>query len=164
MSKANKFWRIIGFIILGLVFLVGAFFILSDMWSDRSYRPPYNSRIISAISQARTVMTWLHSEKGHLDDFACEHKEMISLCEEIDNNYKETDGKVPFIIHDKLVNAQKACIYSPMNWRDNYWYCADNEREGRLGYTEGGFVEINPATEGYCVEGESADCPPFVEW
>ena len=40
--------------------------------------------------------------------------------------------------------------------RKDYWYCADSR--GELGYTI-----IDPGTAGYCAEGGSVVCPPFVE-
>lgn len=116
-------------------------------------------RIISDIGQARAVMTYLYQNVGNYDNFNCNHQDMKALCGDIDINFGKEDGKEPIITHDALINSQAVCIYSPLNQKRNDWYCADSSGfKGRAGYTE-----INPDSLGYCVEGQSAVCPPFVE-
>jgi len=108
-----------------------------------------DSRIVSAISQGRTVMTYVAANDGTHDNFTCQQQDMAMLCEEISNN-----NGWPVIAHDLPLNSQGACLYSPLTSRDNYWYCADST--GRAGYTS-----INPDSQEYCWDSSSAVCPPF---
>lgn len=116
---------------------------------------PKEIRIISPIGQARLVMLSLYKETGNYDRFDCNYKSMVYICQEIDSNYGPVDGKQPTIIHDSPADSQATCIYSPLSQKQ-YWYCADSR--GHAGYTS-----TNPGGPGYCVEGESAVCPPLLE-
>lgn len=143
-----------------IIFGILLFFLIGGLsWS----RPPVKDyRIAWAIDQARTVILSVYGEEDRYDDFNCKHEDMRALCEGIDTDYGPRDNKEPIIVHDAATNSQAVCIYSPINkeegWlrKRKFWYCADNE--GRAGYTD-----IDPGTPGYCVEGKSAVCPPFLE-
>lgn len=111
-----------------------------------------DARIISALSQARTVMTYIGANDGHYDNFTCQQEDMRALCDEIASNNGWTT-----IAHDAESDSQEACIYSPLNAQPNYWYCADS-----LGYA--GATAIFPGGTGYCVDGESAKCPPVENY
>ena len=110
-----------------------------------------DSRIIGAIAQARTVMTYICENDGNCDAFTCNHLEMGALCKEIDNNYG-TDAKndkvpEPIIVKAPATgNSSSTCIYSPLNSGD--YYCAD--RTGVAGVT----TSTCPAT---------AICPAFSD-
>jgi len=86
-----------------------------------------DSRIVSAIAQARTVMTYINANEGSYSSFSCSYSDMEKLCEEIRNN--NPSGTDPMI----AATTDAACIYSPLNAKDNYWYCADST--GVAGYT-----------------------------
>lgn len=153
--------RIIKFLIgvLCFVALGAAFFILYTLGGPGPYVSPRDSRIVSAIAQARAVISYVYVNEGNYDNFHCGHEEMKAqaLCERIDENYGPKDNKEPIIAHDTVDNSQAACIYSPLNTKKRYWYCA-HTKEGREGYTS-----IDPGSPGYCVEGESAVCPPLLK-
>lgn len=117
---------------------------------------PKDAQIVSAISQARTVMTYLHYSEGNYDNFNCKYRDMVALCENIDKNYRKEDVNEPIIAHGASRNSQSACIYSPLNAKDKYWYCVDSKGNAV-------FTEIDPAGNGYCVEGKSAVCPPALK-
>jgi prepilin-type N-terminal cleavage/methylation domain-containing protein len=110
-----------------------------------------DSRIVSAIAQARTVMTYVYANDGNYDNFNCSLTDMTNICAEVANNHP-TPGTNPTIAKDAASNSQAACIYSALNAKSNYWYCADST--GVAGYTT-----TNPGSTGYCVDGTSAKCP-----
>ncbi len=62
-----------------------------------SYPRARDSRIISAINQARTVMSTVQANNENYDKFNCLHEDMINLCLEIENNYVEGDFDTPNI-------------------------------------------------------------------
>jgi prepilin-type N-terminal cleavage/methylation domain-containing protein len=105
-----------------------------------------DSRIVSAIGQARTIMAYLYAIDGNYANFSCSSTDMAPLCAEISNN-----GGVAYI--QKTSNNAAACIYSQLTAKLNYWYCADST--GKAGYTT-----TSPATTNYCTGGTTAVCPP----
>ncbi len=120
-----------------------------------------DSRIVSAISQARTVMVYIWGNDGDYGNFTCTHEDMITLCQEIDTNYGGDGGLPQPTIADCLTcgaqDGPAACIYSPLNAKDDYWYCADST--GVAGFVSG--VENNPGGVGCCVPA-TAKCPPVT--
>ena len=118
-----------------------------------------DSRIVSGISQARTVMVYVSGNDGHYTNFSCTHDEMITLCHEIDTNYGADDTAEPIIASCLTCGPQSgpaACIYSPLNAKDDYWYCADST--GVAGFVS--TAANNPGGVGYCVAA-TAKCPPL---
>lgn len=146
MKNVRKNWILI---ICSTFIIIWFFFVL---WGSR-YKTPKDPYIISSIAQARTIMSYIKINEGNYDNFTCQQKEMIALCEQIDRCYGRENSKEPVIAHDAPVDSQQTCIYSPLNQKDSYWYCADSE--GYAGYTD-----IDPGNDGYCVDGVSAKCPP----
>jgi len=111
-----------------------------------------DSRIVSAISQARTVMVYVYGNDGNYDNFTCDNPEMDALCQEIDTNYGGDDDNEPVIAKGTDANGNPtACIYSPLNAKADYWYCADSAGKA-------GFTTIDPSGPDYCVAG-TAKCP-----
>jgi len=110
-----------------------------------------DSRIVSAIAQARTIMAYVNANDGNYDNFDCDHPDMVKICAEIANNHP-VKGTNPTIAKNAASNSSAACIFSKLNAKDNYWYCADSS--GVAGYTE-----TPPDGTGYCVDGVSANCP-----
>jgi len=88
-----------------------------------------DSRIISAIAQARTVMTYIYANDGDYDNFNCSHEDMSALCAEIANN--NPDGTNPTFQYNPATNSTTTCIYSALN--AGGYYCADSS--GRAGVT-----------------------------
>lgn len=147
---------IYGLVTSFLVFVVifGMGMLVFDFLRPKVNGKAPDARIVSAISQARTVMTYLYNKEGNYDDFNCEHEEMIALCQEIDVNYGPDDDAEPIIAHDAPDNSRAACIYSPLNTTiggEKKWYCADS-----LGYA--GATTTDPGTAGCSMTG-GAVCP-----
>lgn len=153
------------FLLIILFFSVFVFIFFCPLCG--STKKAMDSRIMSSITQARKVMNDIYTKRGNYDDFNCGHKDMMLLCQEINKNYdrskiivilgkdfRERRREIPVIVHNSSVNSQGVCIYSPLNDKPNYWYCADSR-----GYE--GYTEIYPKSPGYCVEGKSAVCPPL---
>jgi len=120
-----------------------------------------DSRIVSAISQARTVMVYIYGNEVSYASFTCAHSEMDALCKEIDNNYgaDTLNDKVPEPVIASCTtcgadNGPAACIYSPLNAKTDYWYCADST--GVAGFVSGS--ANNPGGVGFCVAA-TAKCP-----
>jgi hypothetical protein len=100
-----------------------------------------DSIIISCICQARTVMHQVYSADNNYDNFSCSNPSMMSmLCTEIADHHP-TEGTNPIIAISPVSNSTNACIYSLLNSKENYWYCADSS--GNAGFCEG--VENDPA-------------------
>lgn len=157
-------------IFLALLFLVGAaFVIIFSLFSCCAH--PKDAGIKSAISQSRIIMISIGADHDNYDYFSCGQNDMKKLCKKIE----KLEGQV-FITHDKVLNSQAACVYSPFSrmkltgikaciekfktgqqpfTTPFVWYCADST--GVVGTTN-----INPASSGYCVDGVSAVCPPII--
>ena len=107
-----------------------------------------DSRVVSAIAQARTTMAYVYDNDGTYENFDEDYpEEMVNLWADINDNDKE--GTTP----DINQGASGACIYATLSAKDNYWYCADSEGKA-------GFTSTDPATAD-CV-GESYVCPSDV--
>ncbi|MBU1705986.1 type II secretion system GspH family protein [Patescibacteria group bacterium] len=115
-----------------------------------------DSRIVSAISQARTVMTYINANDGDYDalqctaDCVCDNDELNNLCKEInDNNKLLTFG----FVRSAASNSLAGCIWADLNATGNQnYYCADNTGLA-------GFTSTTPTGAGFCVNGTSAICP-----
>jgi len=82
-----------------------------------------DSRVISAIGQARTIMTYIGANEGDYEDFedVSTSSEMHVIWNEINEN---DNGDAPGI--QGGTEEQGACIYAKLNAKDDYWYCADS--------------------------------------
>ena len=88
-----------------------------------------DARIISAISQSRTIMEYLCVSEG-CSAFTFGHDDMKSLATEIDNNLPSGGSKA---IHVSLI-GDDVCISASLNaTAQGNHYCAD--RTGLAGYT-----------------------------
>lgn len=108
-----------------------------------------DSRIQSAMAQARTVMVYIFADDNNYDRFDCNEIDMQVLCSEV-----AQDGGSLIVQKDQGVNSQTACIFSRLN-ESGKWYCADSSGKA-------GKLSINPSAVGYCVSG-TATCPPPIE-
>ncbi len=117
-----------------------------------------DSRVVSAISQARTVMTYINANEGDYAelDTACAtgsayFSDMSPLCDEVADN--APTGETLHLVSSS--DNDTGCIYAKLNAKASYWYCADSR--GRAG-----FVTLDPSGAGYCVATESTTtCPAF---
>jgi prepilin-type N-terminal cleavage/methylation domain-containing protein len=83
-----------------------------------------DSRVISAIGQARTIMTYIGANEGDYADFedVSTSSEMHVIWNEINDN--DNDDDTPEI-HGGT-EQEGACIYAQLNAKTTYWYCADS--------------------------------------
>jgi len=159
LIPAKNFKRVI-FIIISAILAAGlAIFVSSQIPQGNS--KARDSRIMAAISRARTVMDSIQANNGNYDTFDCMQEDMTYLCQEIKNNYGDGEFDVPNIA--KIMDG--VCIYSPLNKTEEkslgfkkiyFWYCADSK-----GYA--GRTSIDPGGHGYCVDGQSTVCPPVED-
>lgn len=118
-----------------------------------------DSRIVTAIGQARTVMTYSYANDGDYNNFDCTLEDMVALCNEVTNNHPDqtTPGILEIVISS---GSTSSCIYSQLNAKSSYWYCADSS--GRAGFTS---TDPGQATAPHCINNGPADfgteCPPF---
>ena len=98
-----------------------------------------DARIVSAISQARTVMTYVQANDGSYTAFVCAtNVDLKPLCDEVAAN--NSDATEPGV----NAGATAACIYSQLNAKSDYWYCADSTGVA-------GFTTIDPSlADTYC--------------
>jgi len=158
IKKASRHFSITFISVVSCITLTAVLLILNG---SGTYSVPRDSRIIGDICQIRTLIPNTYINEGSYDSFSCLHKDIALFCREISDNYVKEDGNkpTPIITHDTSINSQAVCIYSPLNkeegWlrKKKFWYCTDSK--GHVGYTS-----IDPGSDGYCVEGKSAVCPP----
>jgi len=87
-----------------------------------------DSRVKSAVSQARTVMTYYYGNNGTYVNFATTNTDMVPLAKEIYNN---SYGKADLQIAN---SATGSCMYAVLNEKDGAsYYCADSS--GAAGVT-----------------------------
>lgn len=130
------------------ILIAGIFIGLAFLSLQNRERAPRPSRIVGAIGQARTVMTYIGSQEGSYDNVNCFHPEMEPLCEEVERN-----GGLLIFQRAPAINSTSACMYS-LYWEwefENHWYCADSE-----GYA--GATTTDPSRAGCSLEG-GARCP-----
>ena len=108
-----------------------------------------DSRVVAAIGQARTVMTYIGHNNNSYSDFDENHEEMDTLWDEITAN--DRDETTPGI-HGAASLDDGACIYAQLRAKTNYWYCADSTGVS-------GFATTSPAT--LCNGTDSWECPPL---
>ncbi len=98
-----------------------------------------NIRIITDISQARTVMSIIYDTDGNYDNFNYSNKDINTLCLDMVAKNPE-EGAIPIVTISPERDSESACIYFLSNDQNNkdYWYCADS-----LGYA------------GYCSESKN---------
>jgi len=107
-----------------------------------------DSRVISAIGQARTIMTYIGANEGTYEDFDENHVDMITIWTEITTNNPE--GEDVEGIHGGT-ELEGACIWSQLNAKDDYWYCADATGVA-------GFTATDPGAT-LCCDGATFVCP-----
>ncbi len=143
-----------GFTLIELLVVIAIIGILASVvliGFPNATRKAKDSRVIAAIGQARTIMTYIGANDGTYAAFSATHVDMApSLWPEITSN--DRDGSTPGI-HGGT-EPQGACIYAQLNAKDNYWYCAD-----ATGIS--GFTTTNPGAATYC-DGTTFVCPPVT--
>jgi len=137
-----------GFTLIELLVVIAIIGILASVvliGFPNATRKAKDSRIISAIGQARTVMIYIGANEGTYESFLSTHADMVTLWAEITaNNSDGAEG-----IHGGT-EPEGACIWSQLNAKASYWYCADSTGVA-------GFTGIDPST--LCAGGTSFTCP-----
>jgi len=113
-----------------------------------------DARIVAAISQMRTIMTYVCENEGDCTKVDCVNRDdMKPLCTDVKKN---TPGNV-----DVTINARTKdiCIYAPVNSSAKGWYCVDSK--GMAGYT----TSTNPGGAGYCTSTSPVSyiCPAVTD-
>ena len=115
-----------------------------------------DSRVVGAISQARTIMTYINANDNNYDGFTASTTDMVNIWAEINANDREAATvQAPAITHDAASGSTAACIYAKLSAKDAWYYCASSD--GRAGFTT-----IDPVTGdsvGSCAGTTSANCP-----
>ncbi len=109
-----------------------------------------DSRVVSAISQARTVMTYVYANDSSYAALTATTPadDMVPINNEVRAN---TNPVADLNVIRKTDNSA-ACMYAKLTAKDTYWYCADST--GKAGYTS-----TNPNTT--CVAA-TATCPTDI--
>jgi len=118
-----------------------------SFYLDTSMGQAQDARIISALSQARTVMVYLYANEGDYDNLDCLQEDMVLLCEEV-----EGQGSRLNIARDASSDSQAVCLWVKLTSAGS-WFCADSSGES-------GWTTVNPNQTGYCSDSKSAVCPP----
>ena len=138
-----------GFTLIELLVVIAIIGILASVvliGFPNATRKAKDSRVISAIGQARTVMIYMGANEGTYTSFTSGHADMATLWAEITaNNSDGAEG-----IHGGT-EPQGACIWSQLNAKTNYWYCADSTGVA-------GFATTNPGAATLC-NGTTFICP-----
>jgi prepilin-type N-terminal cleavage/methylation domain-containing protein len=111
-----------------------------------------DSRVISAIGQARTVMTYIGANTSSYEAFKETHIDMVTLWAEIINNNAEPVAEEATEGIEGGSEDEGACIWSKLNAKDDYWYCADTTG------VAGTVTDTNPSDLNYC-DGTTFICP-----
>jgi len=156
MSKAKGFTLIELLVVIAIIGILASIVLVSFPSATKKAK---DSRIISAIAQARTVMTYMNANDGdyeHIADVCTNasnpyYDEMKSLCDEVANN----GGSLNLVRYDGDSDGkyEAACMYSVLNTGE--YYCADST--GVAGTTPD---DPGDATNGTCGGGaNTGTCP-----
>ena len=112
-----------------------------------------DSRIVGAIAQARTVMTYVYANDGNYDTLSetTPADEMVPVNDEVNAN--APTGEVLHV--NKNTGSSEACMWAKLNAKASYWYCADSQGKA-------GFTTTDPSTACPDVAGATAKCPADV--
>ena len=148
-----------GFTLIELLVVIAIIGILASVvliGFPNATRKARDSRVISAIGQARVIMTYIGANTGDYTDFMTD-PDMDPIWAEIVANDADETGIYP---PNRFggTEDQGACIYAKLNAKANYWYCADTT--GVSGTVIG---VINPGAATYCTGGVAGSfvCPPL---
>ncbi|MEK7104248.1 MAG: type II secretion system protein [Patescibacteria group bacterium] len=95
-----------------------------------------DARIVAAISQARTVMTYVYSNDGNYLAFSetTPSEDMVALNAEI-----VAKSPATWHVYKITTTGAAACMYAKLNAKADYYYCADST--GKAGFYTGTAIE-----------------------
>lgn len=148
--KKMKMFNKRGFTLIELLVVIAIIGILASIVLvsfPTASKKANDSRIISAISQARIVMITVYSNDGNYAGFdkLLPLVDMKSLNDEI--VAKAVGGTWSVV---KSTDNLAACMYAQLNAKATYYYCADSSGKA-------GFTTTVPSTT--CVSTGTATCP-----
>lgn len=148
------------FFFIAVILIAG--FLLTNFIMEASIPRPskaLDSRIKSAISQARTIMISYNSKNGDYNGFNTFSEGMNPLAAEVTNNCKIGSVDCRLIVVHTNDPYTTSCVYSALNNKIDgkmAWYCADSTGKSGTAITDpGGAV--------YC-QSANAVCPPVKDF
>lgn len=152
--KSKGFTLIELLVVIAIIGILASIVLVSFPGAQKKAK---DSRIVSAVSQLRTVMVYLQANEGNYDKFYCAtdctgclDTDLQSLCDEI-----KSQGGTPTFTRTGASASTAGCIFSPLTQKTSYWYCADSTGKA-------GFTTTAPTGAGYCVGTTSGVCPPVT--
>ncbi len=140
-------------VVIAIIGILASIVLVSFPGANRKAK---DSRVVGAISQARTIMTYVNANDNNYDGFTASTTDMVNIWAEILNNDRQAATvQAPAITHDAASGSEKACIYAKLSAKEPWYYCASSD--GRAGFTI-----VNPAIGdgvGTCLGTSSATCP-----
>ncbi len=142
LQKAKGFTLIELLVVIAIIGILASIVLVSFPGATKKAK---DSRIVAAIGQARTVMTYVNANDGDFDAFSCTHGDMTALCADAADNHP-TKGTNPTIAISPATNSTAACIYSLLNAKSDYWYCGDST--GKADFLSGAANNPGPTCGG----------------
>jgi len=145
-----KFKKQTGFTLIELLVVIAIIGILASIVLvsfPGAQKKAKDSRVIGAVAQARTVMTYMQANDGDFTNFSCTATDMVNLCAEVAAN----NGNVALSIVKVGSGASAtACMSATLTAVTNQFYCADSS--GKAGRTMGAGAPAAgcSATTGLC--------------
>lgn len=140
-------------VVIAIIGILASIVLVSFPGAQKKAR---DSRVVGAISQARTVMTYINANDGNFDAFSATHEDMVNLWDEITKNDNDGTGALaPAIVKNAASGSSAACIYAQLSAKSTWYYCASSD--GRAGFTSS-----TPNGVGYCVA-PTAKCPKVAD-
>ena len=145
-SKSKGFTLIELLVVIAIIGILASVVLVSFPGASKKAK---DSRVISAMSQARTIMTYVQANEGGFTaaNFSCAIADMTVLCGDIAKNDLGAAALNFVIVGSGSTSA--ACISAPLNATANQFYCADDS--GVAGRTTGTLGVICNATTARCL-------------
>jgi len=139
-------------VVIAIIGILASIVLVSFPGAQKKAR---DSRVVSAISQARTIMVYINANDGNYDEFTATHADMVNIWAEIIAN--DATGATPYITYVGATGSTDACIYARLSAKTDWYYCASSD--GRAGFTT---TDPGNATDGTCIGTASASCPTDI--